>query len=561
MSFLRPKLLKTIFMLLLGGALITTNGITWYLGQDKLVDSFRTSYFDKIFWVTESTQFTVNELIQSENWAGLEVLLGPLGTNKDIVYIFIRNLDDEIVFAFDDDVVEEYDPEIINWDVEDTIIHQEIFKEQYKILQSGGLYTLRDQTLLKDSIINGELRGRKNEVLYESRKELLLWGEPLGVMYLGFSKSPLNEIINESRTSLLIIELILVLFGLLISFWISRKIAKPLEIIIREQNLIQDFKLDSEVEVKSSIFEVDSLSKSLTTMKSSLRNFQVYMPSPELVKNLIKSNQNAALGGEEKNLTILFTDIIGFTSISENTKPETLMLQLSDYLGLLATVISDNGGTVDKFLGDGVMAFWGAPVESELHADSACQAALECQEAIHKLNLFWNKLGKFSFQSRIGIHTGTTLVGNLGSQERMNYTVIGDSVNLASRLEGVNKSYNTRIIASGETSYATNNKFLFRPLDTVRVKGRFEAVELFELLTTRRNSTEKQIDFCSAFGEGLEKYRQRDFSGSLNIFTELSKEYPEDKPTHIYIDRCSKLKDSDLPSDWSHVTDLDTRGS
>ena len=561
MSFLRPRLLRTILLLLLGGTLITSNGLTWYLGQDKLVDSFRSSYFDKIFWVTESTQFTVNELIQSENWAGLEVLLGPLGSNKDIVYIFIRNLDDEIVFAFDDEVVEEYDPEIINWDIEGALIHQEIFNKEHKTLQSGGLYTLRDQKLIRDSIINGELRGKRNEVLYESRKELLLWGEPLGVMYLGFSKSPLNEIINESRTSLLIIELALLIIGLSISFWVSGKVAKPLEIITQEQKLIQELKLDSEVEVKSSILEVESLSKSLSTMKSSLRNFQVYMPSPELVKNLIRSDQNAALGGDEKNLTILFTDIIGFTSISENIKPEELMLQLSEYLGLLATVITQNSGTVDKFLGDGVMAFWGAPVESKKHANECCHAAIECQEAIADINRYWNQLTKFSFQSRIGIHTGNTLVGNLGSEKRMNYTVIGDSVNLASRLEGVNKIYNTKIIASGETVEATNKSFLFRPLDIVRVKGRSQGVELYELFSSKSDASEEQIDFCYIFGEGISRYRNREFEKALRIFNVLKKDYPDDKPIDMYIRRCTELKGKILSDDWSYINNLDTRNT
>ena len=223
-------------------------------------------------------------------------------------------------------------------------------------------------------------------------------------------------------------------------------------------------------------------------MRNSLQAFQSYIPA-ELVRQLIQQGEGATLGGRERTLSILFADIANFTTISENMDPEPLMLQLSDYLGMLAEKIRFNHGTVDKYLGDGVMAFWGAPVPSEQHAIHACQAALSCRKGIQEMNRSWELKGKKPFWSRIGIHTGVTLVGNLGSQSRMNYTVVGDSVNLASRLEGINKIYQTEIIVSSDTRDAVEKEFLFRPLGSVAVKGKQQEVEIYELVESMTQAT------------------------------------------------------------------------
>ena len=235
------------------------------------------------------------------------------------------------------------------------------------------------------------------------------------------------------------------------------------------------------------------------------------------------------------------------------------MLQLSEYLGLLAEIIRAHSGTVDKYLGDGVMAFWGAPMLSGQHASDACRAALECRNRIQELNENWQAQGKKPFWSRIGIHTGNTLVGNVGSANRMNYTVVGDSVNLASRLEGINKIYQTNIIVSSETQEEAGSEFLFRPLDTVRVKGKKKGVEIFELIDSKEQASETQKEFCADFSRGVWAYNVRRFDQAHEVFKQLSETFPDDVPTQIYLRRSHRFSIVPPSVDWEPVIDLEPR--
>ena len=553
-----PQLFRTVLLFSLGSALLLSNALTWYIGQSHQVASLRDAYFERIFWLSFSMSDKATELVDTSNWAGLEIHFSVLKSQSEVVYLFLRGMDDEILYAYDDDVVEEYDPEIIVWDVpKAAVLENRGIVGDPKEYQSGK-YELREQVLLKDSRVHGEMRGRVGERVFEAKRELQHWGEPVGILHIGFSKKPLQENVAESQRSLLIIELLLILFGLLLSGWVARRVAKPLERITEEQRRIQDLRLDGEFELKSPIVEVDSLSRSLGAMRTSLRAFQIYMPA-ELVRELILRGEDAALGGQERELSILFADIAEFTSISEELRPEELMLQLSEYLGLLAEIIRTHSGTVDKYLGDGVMAFWGAPVLSEHHASDACQAALECRNRIQELNETWKAQGKKPFWSRIGIHTGNTLVGNVGSANRMNYTVVGDSVNLASRLEGINKIYQTNIIVSVETQEEAGSQFLFRPLDTVRVKGKKNGVKIFELLDSKEQASEKQKQFCTEFSRGVWAYSVRRFDQAYEVFKQLSETFPDDVPTQIYLRRSRRFSILPPGVEWEPIIDLEPR--
>ena len=553
-----PQLLRTVLLFSLGSALLLSNALTWYIGQSQQVASLRDAYFERIFWLSFSMSDKATELVDTSNWAGLEIHFSVLKSQSEVVYLFLRGMDDEILYAYDDDVVEEYDPEIIVWDVpKAAVLENRGVVGDPKEYQSGK-YELREQVLLKDSKVHGEMRGRVGERVFEAKRELQHWGEPVGILYIGFSEKPLQENVAESQSSLLMIELLLLLFGLLLSGWVARRVAKPLERITEEQRRIQDLRLDGEFELKSPIVEVDSLSRSLGAMRTSLRAFQIYMPA-ELVRELILRGEDAALGGQERELSILFADIAEFTSISEELRPEELMLQLSEYLGLLAEIIRTHSGTVDKYLGDGVMAFWGAPVLSEHHASDACRAALECRNRIQELNEAWQAQGKKPFWSRIGIHTGNTLVGNVGSANRMNYTVVGDSVNLASRLEGINKIYQTNIIVSSETQEEAGSQFLFRPLDTVRVKGKKKGVKIFELLDSKEQASEKQKQFCTEFSRGVWAYSVRRFDQAYEAFKQLSETFPDDVPTQIYLRRSRRFSIVPPGVEWEPIIDLEPR--
>ena len=352
---------------------------------------------------------------------------------------------------------------------------------------------------------------------------------------------------SEIQKAIILISWLILSLSIGIAWWLSNNISKPIETITREQKKIGKLELDGEFKLDSAISEVHDLSQGMTAMRNSIKAFQSYIPA-ELVRQLIQQGEGATLGGRERTLTILFADIANFTTISENLDPEPLMLQLSDYLGMLAETIRLNHGTVDKYLGDGVMAFWGAPVPSEQHAMHACQAALNCRKGIQEINRSWEVKGKKPFWSRFGIHTGVTLVGNLGSQSRMNYTVVGDSVNLASRLEGVNKIYQTEIIVSSDTRDAAEKEFLFRPLGSVAVKGKQQEVEIYELVESITQATEEQIQFSKEFTTALNLFNDGDFLGAKNLFTKIGDQYPTDHPTKIYIEKCLEKERSGISS-------------
>ena len=344
---------------------------------------------------------------------------------------------------------------------------------------------------------------------------------------------------------IILISLCILLLSIVAAWWLSNSISHPIERITEEQKKIEGMNLEGEFNIKSSIKEVEALSHGMAAMRNSLKAFQSYIPA-ELVRQLIQQGEGATLGGRERTLSILFVDIANFTTISENMEPEPLMLQLSDYLGMLAETIRINHGTVDKYLGDGVMAFWGAPIASEHHAIHACQAALKCKRRIQEINRSWESAGKKPFWSRFGIHTGITLVGNLGSQSRMNYTVVGDSVNLASRLEGINKIYKTEIIVSSDTRDAAEKEFLFRPLGSVAVKGKKQEVEIYELIESITEATEEQLQFSGDFTAALSLFQDGDLLGARKIFTNLGDLYPTDHPTQIYIERCIEKDESGI---------------
>ena len=361
--------------------------------------------------------------------------------------------------------------------------------------------------------------------------------------------------IKQTNQVTLLISLGILFVALLSAVFLARSISKPIVQLTDETQNIKNFDLNSNLEIHSSISEVHHLSESISAMKRGLREFQKYVPD-ELVRQLMKTGEKAKLGGNKKVLTLFFTDITGFTTISENMGPEDLMQQLSDYLGTLSSIIMTEKGTVDKFLGDGLMAFWGAPLPNTFHAFYACKAALRCRHDVSRLNHEWRTTGKAAFPTRIGIHTGETLVGNMGSPERMNYTVVGDSVNLASRLESINSVYGTEIIVSATTYQQVADHFLFRPLDIVTVKGKTQGVLIYELVGENGDTSPERVELCQTFTEGYDAYLAQDWTKAVAIFRALSTHFPHDTPTQIYLSRCLTLEHEPPGSDWKPIVDL-----
>jgi adenylate cyclase len=268
----------------------------------------------------------------------------------------------------------------------------------------------------------------------------------------------------------------------------------------------------------------------------------------------MKNPDNLGLGGREVEATVLFTDIAGFSKLSEKITPQELTQMLNQYFELLAGVIMKEGGMVNKFIGDAVMAIWGAPLDNPDHAVQACRASLQ----MHRAMLVMDPI-----RCRIGINTGRMIAGNMGSKQRFEYTVIGDAVNLASRLEGVNKPYHTDIMISEMTEEKIRGHFLHREVDSIRVVGKLEPVRIYQLLDEMTNKGAPEFDrwqeMIASYMPALETYRMRKWEEALPMFQHHVVLFPEDPVGAIYVDRCRTFCSAPPPDDWDGVYQMETK--
>jgi adenylate cyclase len=278
--------------------------------------------------------------------------------------------------------------------------------------------------------------------------------------------------------------------------------------------------------------------------------------SPGVVEVIIAHPERLQLGGEEVEGTVLFADLAGFTSLSENMRPGDLIRLLNEYFSPLTEIILAHQGTLDKFIGDAIMAFWGAPLPLPDHAVRACRAALAMQTAMAVLQQDWLLRGLSPVRARVGLHAGPLIAGNVGSWERFNYTVLGDTVNLASRLEGVNKQYGTEILLSEAVQRLIAGHFLLRELDRIQVKGRVQLVTIYELLA---GAPDEQPAWLKNFAAGREAYVNRDWDWAEGCFLEVLRLKPEDPPAQIFLTRLRHYREQPPPPDWEGVFILESK--
>jgi adenylate cyclase len=279
--------------------------------------------------------------------------------------------------------------------------------------------------------------------------------------------------------------------------------------------------------------------------------FSTYV-NPSLVDELVAHPEKLVLGGKREELTVLFSDIEGFTALAENLPPEELVRILNEYLSVMSGIIFKNDGTLDKYEGDAVMAFWGAPIPQHDHAYRACLSALQMQESLLELNNTWAAAGKPGIRIRIGLNTGEMVVGNMGATGKFAYTVIGDSVNIASRLEGANREYRTGIMVSQRTYALVKDRIIGRELDRITVKGRSEPVTVFELLCSRDHPQAEEIErFLGKYSAGLEFYHTRLWTEGLSAFAEALQLRPDDYTTQLHITRIHACQTTPPPEDWN----------
>ncbi|MDZ7263787.1 MAG: adenylate/guanylate cyclase domain-containing protein [candidate division KSB1 bacterium] len=274
--------------------------------------------------------------------------------------------------------------------------------------------------------------------------------------------------------------------------------------------------------------------------------FQHYI-SASVVDELLKNPGMLKLGGERKVATAFFSDIKDFTTVSESLSPEELVAVLNEYLSVMTEIVFKYQGYLDKYAGDAIMAIFGIPVEQDGHAVNACHAALEMMRELEKLREKWQREGKPQFECRIGLNSGPMIAGNIGGHNRFDYTAIGDSVNLASRLEGVNKVYGTSIIISEDTFMLVQDKFWCRELDFIRVKGKNNPVRIYELLAPKTQELNPiRSASLECFLKGLAIYRQQDWIHAFDMFQKALTLDSQDGPSKEFIRRCKRYIENPL---------------
>ena len=269
--------------------------------------------------------------------------------------------------------------------------------------------------------------------------------------------------------------------------------------------------------------------------------------SPQILEIITRNPEGLSLGGEKRIITVLFSDIRGFTSISETLGPEDLVNLLNEFLEPMTNIVLKNGGMLDKYIGDAIMAVFNAPVDIDKHADRACSSALEMVKKTREMNSIFSEEFGVDIRIGVGINTGEAVVGNMGSSLRFDYTAIGDTVNLASRLEGLNKVYKTDIIISQFTKERLEGRFLTRKLDVVVVKGKREPVPIYELL----EDSERNREIARNFEKALEEYLRGNFESAMAMFEEVSIRFG-DKTSGVFIKRCRDMIENP-PDEWRGV--------
>ena len=278
--------------------------------------------------------------------------------------------------------------------------------------------------------------------------------------------------------------------------------------------------------------------------------------SPKVIDILVKNPDKLSLGGERREMTAYFSDVASFSSISEKLTPDQLVALLNEYLTDMTDIISKYDGTVDKFEGDAIIAFWGAPLDQPDHALKCCLATIEMQNLMKEIRARFAEEGKPVFNVRMGINTGPMVVGNMGSQTRMDYTIMGDSVNLAARLEGANKYYDTYTMISHFTYDQVKDEVEVRELDTIRVVGKKEPITVYELLETKGNLDDATSDLVRRYNGALALYKDRKFDEAKAEFESIAGDVPEDGPSKTYISRCDAYLEDPPGDDWDGVYNL-----
>jgi adenylate cyclase len=381
-------------------------------------------------------------------------------------------------------------------------------------------------------------------------------GNPDWTMLIAVPAMALLGPIYENNRIAAIIAALVALASVLLGVLLAERLVRALRGVASDLDRIGRLEFpEAPTGQKSFIREIAAMLAARDRMTGGLRSFGKYVPAG-LVRKLIERGQVAALGGETRELSIFFADIADFTSFAEMISPQELVDQLGAYLGEMSGAIQSEGGTVDKFIGDAIMAFWGAPEPVEDHALAACKAALDCQARLAGLRNDWIEAERPALFARIGINTGQVLVGNIGSDERMNYTAMGDAVNVASRLERQCKRFMLPILIGERTRALAGESIVARPLDKLAVRGKEEGLIVYELLSLRENASADDLRLEALGQEAVAAYLAADFARAAKACRKVLEILPGDVAAQELLSRAERPKSGEPPEDWDGVLAL-----
>lgn len=393
----------------------------------------------------------------------------------------------------------------------------------------------------------------------EFRSDVVLAGRQIGYIALVYSYDSIYGQYYKTRAKVFAIALIFIYFSIFAIYWFGRTIVYPilflrvgvyeiaskLTMMIKgtERIGIEDLRYEDRITTRD---EIKNLSTEISNMTNVIRGIIPYISTSTL-----KASEKGSPSTERKDLAFLFTDIRGFTSLCEGRNPEDIVNLLNHYLSLQTDIIIKHGGDIDKFVGDELMAFF----EGQDKEKKACLAALALKEAMAHEAQKAIEEAKTPIAIGIGINSGTVTLGSVGARNRMDFTSIGDTVNLAARLEGTNKLYGTAILISEMTYKAVQEYFLCREIDLITVKGKSIPVRIYEVLAVAEKATKQQLTLKKAFELALKKYFNRDWDGALELFTKLY-DQTSDEPSAVFIDRIRLYKKNPPPQSWDGVFNI-----
>ncbi len=429
-----------------------------------------------------------------------------------------------------------------------------------------------------DRFVDALRKGQKQEaeaadaMVIEEAEELAGQLERLRSYILDYIETAVDHVVEYDiwlDRFIMILTMLAVLLGVLVSYIITRGVVNPVRKLVQGMHGVRDGDLDISVQPTTKD-EIAWLSEGFNDMVEGLRakeritqTFGKYVDS-RVVENMIGNPLMTKPGGDRRDMTIFFSDMAGFTKLSERLTPENVLNMLNAYFTTMSKPIQNHEGVIDKFIGDAIMAYWGPPFTApEVKATAACETALE---QLMLLEGFKNEIGDVlglrrdlpDIRIRIGIATGPAVVGTVGSSHHHNYTVLGDTVNLAARLESGSESYGVPCLVDKATRDDALNKIVFREIDSLRVKGKLEPVRIYQpLCTVETESGARQL--AKTFETGLAAYRRRDFDTAEQAFSKCLDEFPDDGPSAIFLERIGMLRKDVPPANWDGVWVMDRK--